>query len=225
MTPSAPKEPSGPKPPTDRSELLRNLALLVFPAYAVIALLLFLWPQTATPPEGPQQAARIAELQAELKKQTAINARQARELEALRAQLRAARATAPAATAAPAKAEAASTTKPAPSATRPPPTPPPQSTPPHSRPPGATPPSPTPAPRSAPTEPAPPQATPAPAQEAAAPRYTVRAGETLGAIAKAECGQARDWRDILAANSAQLDRAEDLRPGMRLRIPCASPSP
>lgn len=49
--------------------------------------------------------------------------------------------------------------------------------------------------------------------------YTVKAGDTLGAIAKATLGSAKRWEEILAVNSDKLESPEELKIGMVLRLP------
>jgi nucleoid-associated protein YgaU len=49
--------------------------------------------------------------------------------------------------------------------------------------------------------------------------YTVQAGDTLIAIAQRQLRDGDQWRDILAVNSDQLSRPEDLKAGMRLVMP------
>ncbi len=48
--------------------------------------------------------------------------------------------------------------------------------------------------------------------------YVVRRGDTLSEIARRELGR-RDWQVILEVNRDVLAHAEDLRPGMTLRLP------
>lgn len=58
---------------------------------------------------------------------------------------------------------------------------------------------------------------------AALPRYTVRAGDSISAVAGRFCGQARDWTGIYAASRrAHLTarNANDLRIGQQLAISC-----
>ncbi len=50
-------------------------------------------------------------------------------------------------------------------------------------------------------------------------RVTVNAGDTLSAIARRHLGDASRWDELLDANRDQLDRPEDLRSGMTLRLP------
>jgi len=55
---------------------------------------------------------------------------------------------------------------------------------------------------------------------------TVESGDTLSAIARAHLGSEGKWTKIFEANRDQLDRPEDLRPGMKLRLPAeAAPQP
>ncbi|MGD9691615.1 MAG: LysM peptidoglycan-binding domain-containing protein [Phycisphaerales bacterium] len=49
--------------------------------------------------------------------------------------------------------------------------------------------------------------------------YLVQKGDTLSEIAKQTLGTATRWQDILDANGSLLKAPEDLRPGMRLKIP------
>jgi nucleoid-associated protein YgaU len=51
--------------------------------------------------------------------------------------------------------------------------------------------------------------------------YTVKPGDTLGAIAKRELGSAGRWEEIMDLNSAQLDDETDLKIGMVLKLPSA----
>ena len=52
--------------------------------------------------------------------------------------------------------------------------------------------------------------------------HTVSKGETLCGISRQYFGDASRWKKILAANSNLLDEPENLRVGMKLRIPGAS---
>lgn len=57
----------------------------------------------------------------------------------------------------------------------------------------------------------------------ASPReYVVQDGDTLGAIAKRTLGSSGAWQAILDANKSVISEPEDLRPGMRLKIPAKS---
>jgi nucleoid-associated protein YgaU len=58
-----------------------------------------------------------------------------------------------------------------------------------------------------------------PAPAAAAKTYTVKAGDTLGAIAKAQLGSAGDYMKIFEANKDQLSDPDKIKPGQVLRIP------
>jgi nucleoid-associated protein YgaU len=53
----------------------------------------------------------------------------------------------------------------------------------------------------------------------AAKTYTVKAGDTLGAIAKAQLGNANDYMKIFEANKDQLSDPNKIKPGQVLRIP------
>ncbi len=52
-----------------------------------------------------------------------------------------------------------------------------------------------------------------------ASEYLVQKGDTLSGIAKQTLGSASRWQEILDANGSLLKAPEDLRPGMRLKIP------
>jgi nucleoid-associated protein YgaU len=67
--------------------------------------------------------------------------------------------------------------------------------------------------------PAKPAAAPAPAP--AAKTYTVRAGDTLSKIAKAELGNANDYMRIFDVNRDQLSDPDKIKPGQVLKIPAA----
>jgi nucleoid-associated protein YgaU len=54
---------------------------------------------------------------------------------------------------------------------------------------------------------------------AAAKTYTVKAGDTLSAIAKAQLGSAGDYMKIFEANKDQLSDPDKIKPGQVLRIP------
>jgi len=59
-----------------------------------------------------------------------------------------------------------------------------------------------------------------PAPVSAAGRsYTVKKGDSLSAIAKAELGSAVRWKEIFEINKDKLKSPEALRDGMRLRLP------
>ena len=58
-----------------------------------------------------------------------------------------------------------------------------------------------------------------PAPAAAAKTYTVKAGDTLSAIAKAQLGSAGDYMKIFEANKDQLSDPDKIKPGQVLRIP------
>lgn len=70
--------------------------------------------------------------------------------------------------------------------------------------------------------------TPAPAARTAETRapatkgmttYTVKPGDTLGEISLKLLGTSKRYREIIGANRDQLDDADDLRAGMKLKIP------
>ena len=54
---------------------------------------------------------------------------------------------------------------------------------------------------------------------AAAKTYTVKAGDTLGAIAKAHLGSAGAYMKILELNKDQLTDPDKIKPGQVLRLP------
>lgn len=58
-----------------------------------------------------------------------------------------------------------------------------------------------------------------PAPAAAAKTYTVKAGDTLSAIAKAQLGSAGEYMKIFEANKDQLSDPDKIKPGQVLRIP------
>ena len=61
---------------------------------------------------------------------------------------------------------------------------------------------------------------PAAAPSAAAGRtYTVKAGDTLSAIAKAQLGSASEYMKIFEANRDQLSDPDKIKPGQVLNIP------
>jgi nucleoid-associated protein YgaU len=61
------------------------------------------------------------------------------------------------------------------------------------------------------------------APAAAAPRtYTVKAGDTLGAIAKAELGNANAYMKIFEANRDVLSDPNKISPGQVLKIPASA---
>lgn len=60
---------------------------------------------------------------------------------------------------------------------------------------------------------------PAAGAAAAAKSYTVKAGDTLSAIAKAELGDANAYMKIFEANKDQLTDPNKIKPGQVLRIP------
>jgi nucleoid-associated protein YgaU len=53
----------------------------------------------------------------------------------------------------------------------------------------------------------------------AARTYTVKAGDTLSAIAKSQLGSAGDYMKIFEANKDQLSDPDKIKPGQILRIP------
>jgi nucleoid-associated protein YgaU len=57
------------------------------------------------------------------------------------------------------------------------------------------------------------------AAPAAAKTYTVKAGDTLSAIAKAQLGNAGDYMKIFEANKDQLSDPDKIKPGQVLKIP------
>jgi len=63
-----------------------------------------------------------------------------------------------------------------------------------------------------------PAAQPAPSS-AAGRSYTVKKGDSLSAIAKAELGSAGRWKEIFEINKDKLKSPEALRDGMHLRLP------
>jgi nucleoid-associated protein YgaU len=60
---------------------------------------------------------------------------------------------------------------------------------------------------------------PAAAPAAAAKTYTVKSGDTLSAIAKAQLGSAGDYMKIFDANRDQLSDPDKIKPGQVLKIP------
>jgi nucleoid-associated protein YgaU len=59
----------------------------------------------------------------------------------------------------------------------------------------------------------------APAGATAAKTYTVKAGDTLGAIAKAQLGDANAYMKIFEVNKDQLTDPNKIKPGQVLRLP------
>ena len=60
----------------------------------------------------------------------------------------------------------------------------------------------------------------APAAAPAAGRtYTVKAGDTLSAIAKSQLGNANDYMKIFEANKDQLTDPDKIKPGQVLKLP------
>lgn len=60
---------------------------------------------------------------------------------------------------------------------------------------------------------------PAAAAPAAAKTYTVKAGDTLGAIAKSQLGNAAAYMKIFELNKDQLTDPDKIKPGQVLRLP------
>jgi nucleoid-associated protein YgaU len=60
---------------------------------------------------------------------------------------------------------------------------------------------------------------PAAGAGAAAKSYTVKAGDTLSGIAKAQLGDANAYMKIFEANKDQLSDPDKIKPGQVLRIP------
>lgn len=60
---------------------------------------------------------------------------------------------------------------------------------------------------------------PAAAAPAAAKTYTVKAGDTLGAIAKEHLGNAGAYMKIFELNKDQLSDPDKIKPGQVLRLP------
>jgi len=60
---------------------------------------------------------------------------------------------------------------------------------------------------------------PAAAPASAAKTYTVKSGDTLSAIAKAQLGSANDYMKIFEANRDQLNDPDKIKPGQVLKIP------
>jgi LysM repeat protein len=60
---------------------------------------------------------------------------------------------------------------------------------------------------------------PAPAAAAAAKTYTVKAGDTLSAIAKSQLGSAGAYMKIFELNKDQLSDPDKIKPGQVLRLP------
>jgi nucleoid-associated protein YgaU len=64
-----------------------------------------------------------------------------------------------------------------------------------------------------------PAAAAAPAAAPAAKTYTVKAGDTLSAIAKAHLGNASSYMKIFELNKDQLTDPDKIKPGQVLRLP------
>src|SRR5262245_49546057 len=64
-----------------------------------------------------------------------------------------------------------------------------------------------------------PAATPAAKPTASKPTYTVKAGDTLGKIAKSQLGSADAYMKIFEANKDQLTDPDKIKPGQVLRMP------
>jgi len=60
---------------------------------------------------------------------------------------------------------------------------------------------------------------PASAPAAAGKTYTVKSGDTLSGIAKAQLGNASDYMKIFEANKDQLSDPDKIKPGQVLKIP------
>jgi nucleoid-associated protein YgaU len=60
------------------------------------------------------------------------------------------------------------------------------------------------------------------AKAAAARTYTVKAGDTLGKIAKEHFGDANAYMKIFEANKDQLSDPDKIKPGQVLKIPSAA---
>jgi nucleoid-associated protein YgaU len=60
---------------------------------------------------------------------------------------------------------------------------------------------------------------PAAAPASAAKTYTVKSGDTLSAIAKAQLGSAGEYMKIFDANRDQLSDPDKIKPGQVLKIP------
>ncbi len=69
------------------------------------------------------------------------------------------------------------------------------------------------------------QETAPPSQQPAAQPVLIKveSGDTLSTLAQQHLGSARRWGELLQANADQLRRPEDLRAGMRLRLPSTEP--
>jgi nucleoid-associated protein YgaU len=57
------------------------------------------------------------------------------------------------------------------------------------------------------------------APASASKTYTVKAGDTLSGIAKAQLGSANDYMKIFEANRDQLNDPDKIKPGQVLKIP------
>ncbi|HET6682020.1 MAG TPA: LysM peptidoglycan-binding domain-containing protein [Gemmatimonadaceae bacterium] len=59
------------------------------------------------------------------------------------------------------------------------------------------------------------------AKDSAETTYTVRAGDSLSKIAKAQYGDASKWRRIFEANRDQIDNPDLIHPGQVFKIPAS----
>jgi nucleoid-associated protein YgaU len=75
---------------------------------------------------------------------------------------------------------------------------------------------------SAPTVPTAPPASGVPTTPVT-PTYTVRPGDTLWKIAQTHLGSGSRWREIYAVNTDVLGEPNSVVPGMKLKLPSASP--
>lgn len=85
-------------------------------------------------------------------------------------------------------------------------------------------PSPKPKPAQSADRPAPPANLPQgggdpPPRRPAVRTYTIRPGDTLGAISKKAYGTTRHWKAILEANRDKIPSEAKMRPGVELRLP------
>jgi len=70
-----------------------------------------------------------------------------------------------------------------------------------------------------------PASAPARTPATTAAQYEVRSGDTLSEISLAVFGTSTRWKEILEANSDQLQKPESLRVGMKLKIPAGGKVP